>query len=90
MTLTRSWARGLRLRLPSPPTAEDIERIHYIDNVLWPEDQSICESVQLGLRSRSYNQGVLMAQRPYTGDSESVVHSFQKLTLAAIGRGDDR
>ena len=86
ISITRSRARGLRLRLPTSPTPEDIERTHYIDQILWPEDQSICESVQRGLASRSYNQGMLMAQAPYTGESESVVHLFQKLTLEAIGR----
>lgn len=87
---TRSRARGLRLRLPSPPTAEDVERINYIDKILWPEDKALCESVQHGLNSRSYDQGVLMAQAPYTGESESVVHLFQKLTLEAINRGDNQ
>ena len=84
ISLTRSRARGLRLRLPTPPTPEDLERTHYIDQILWPEDQAICESVQRGLSSRSYNQGMLMAQAPYTGDSEAVVHLFQKLTLKTI------
>ena len=85
VSLTRSKARGLRLRLPTPPTAEEIERTRYVDQILWPEDKAVCESVQCGLGSRSYNQGTLMAQRPYTGDSEAVVHLFQRLTLEALG-----
>ena len=84
ISLTRSRARGLRLRLPTSPTAEEVARNRYIDEILWPEDQTICESVQHGLASRSYDQGMLLAQPPYIGDSEAVVHLFQKLTLEAL------
>ena len=85
ISLTRSRARGLRLRLPTPPSAEELKRTRYIDQILWPEDKSICESVQKGLSSRSYNQGTLLAQSPYTGESEAVVHLFQRLTIEALG-----
>ena len=85
VSATRTCARGFRLRLPAPETPEEERRRRYMDEILWPEDKGICESVQRGMRSRSYNQGPLLAQPPHDGLSEAVVHLFQQRTLEVLG-----
>ena len=51
-SLTTTAFAGHRLAVDDRP---DQERLDYVFNILGPEDQSLCESVQRGLKSRSYN-----------------------------------
>ena len=76
--------RGLRMRTKGAESEHDRKRREYVDNTLWPEDLGICESVQRGLKSRSYDQGLLFAQPPPGGHNEAVCHLFQSLTLNAL------
>ncbi len=61
----------------------------WFDNVLGPEDVSLVESVQRGLRSKGYDQGrfICIPDRPEI--SEHAVHHFHAMVLAALGLLDD-
>ena len=76
--------RGIRMRAKGDESDHDRRRREYVDDILWPEDLGICESVQRGLKSRSYDQGTLIAQPPHGGHNEGVCHLFQRLTLEAL------
>ena len=60
-------------------------RRRYVDEVLWPEDKRICESVQRGLGSIVYKQGRYMIGPTINGPSEVVCHHLMKLNLSALG-----
>jgi hypothetical protein len=77
-------ARGDRFTTKEADSPEEAARRTYVDNVLWPEDKAICESVQRGLRSRGYEQGPLVAPEPYDGNNEIVCQLFQRLTREAL------
>jgi len=72
------------MRAKGDESDHDRRRREYVDDILWPEDLGICESVQRGLKSRSYDQGTLIAQPPHGGHNEGVCHLFQRLTLEAL------
>ena len=61
----------------------------YMNNVLFLEDRSLCESVQQGLRSQSYNQGPFMIDPDHSGISEIAVQHFHGLVHQALGNGDE-
>ena len=82
--LEHTCPRGIRMRCKGPESEHDRKRREYVDNILWPEDLGICESVQRGLRSRSYDQGLLIAQPPHGGHNEAVCHLFQRLNVEAL------
>ncbi len=60
-------------------------RTDYFNDVLGPEDVGLCESVQRGLRSRSYDQGAYMVDPARPGESEHALHHFHRLVLDALG-----
>lgn len=61
------------------------ERRNYRWNVLWPEDEALCESVNRGLKSRGYSQGRFIVD-PERGDiSEHAVHAFQTRYAEMMG-----
>jgi len=62
----------------------DSPRRHYFMDVLGPEDAALCESVQLGLQSRSYNQGKFIIDPDDSGSGEHGVHHFHRLVLEAL------
>ena len=64
-------------------------RSEYINETLGPEDVDICESVQRGLRSRSYDQGVYIVDANRMGESEHALHHFHRLVLAALTADED-
>lgn len=49
----------------------------YMWNVLWPEDESICNAVQKGLKSKGYRQGRFVMGGAAGGEGEQGVHEFQ-------------
>jgi len=53
------------------------ECLDYISNVLWPEDEGICDAVQQGLKSKGYRQGRFVMDGESGGESEQGVHEFQ-------------
>ena len=59
-------------------------RQQYFDDVLGPEDISLCESVQKGLRSQSYDQGRFIVDPDLSGIAEHAVHQFHRLVLSAL------
>lgn len=61
------------------------DAIDYQIEVLQPEDISLCESVQEGLKSSGYNQGRLMVDPDRSELSEHGVHHFQRLVAEALG-----
>lgn len=63
----------------------DPARIAYLNETLGPEDQSLCESVQQGLKSRSYDQGRFMVDPGRSGTAEHGVHQFHRLVVRALG-----
>ena len=65
----------------------DPARTRYVDEVLGPEDQRLCESVQRGLRSRSYDQGRFLCHPGERGVSEHAVHHFHRLVRDALEEG---
>lgn len=67
------------------PTAAEAESMAYLRDVLQPEDIGLCERVQKGLRSRSYNVGRLVVDAARSGISEHAVHHFQQLYHKNMG-----
>lgn len=60
-------------------------RADYVTQRLSPEDIDICESVQRGLNSRSYDQGAYMVDPQNMGESEHALHHFHRLVHSALG-----
>jgi choline monooxygenase len=84
LDLSHCRSRGHYFRLPGPDTPEEAARRDYVAKVLYPEDESICESVQLGLQSRGYRRGPFVAPDACDGASEATVRLFQRLNLGAL------
>lgn len=61
------------------------DAINYQIDVLQPEDISLCQSVQKGLKSSGYNQGRFIVDAGKTELSEHAVHHFQNLVAEALG-----
>jgi choline monooxygenase len=59
------------------------QAIAFSDEIQW-EDIEICETVQKGLKSRSYNQGRFSVKR------ENGVHHFQTLIYEFLSRSEER
>ncbi len=68
---------------------EDVQRAVYLNEILGPEDQRLCESVQQGLRSSSYNQGRFMVDPARSGTAEHGVHQFHRLVLESLAKAED-
>ncbi len=62
----------------------DADRTSYLNGILGPEDKGLCESVQMGLRSQSYNQGRFMVDGNRSGVAEHGVHQFHRLVMQAL------
>lgn len=72
--------------LPTPePSKQQRDAMAYQKDVLQPEDISLCESVQRGLKSDGYNQGRFMVDRTLSELSEHAVHHFQSMVVKALG-----
>ena len=67
------------------PTPAEQDAVHYIDDVLQPQDIRLVESVQRGMRTPAFDQGriVFDASRSGSGLSEHGVHHFHGLLLSA-------
>ena len=65
-------------------SGRDEARSEYLNAVLGPEDQGLCESVQRGLKSRSYDQGRFMTDPERSGTAEHGVHRFHRLVVDAL------
>jgi choline monooxygenase len=69
---------------------DDVEKqgFQYFNDVLGPEDVSLVEDVQVGLRSLGYHQGkfICIPDRPEI--SEHSVHHFHAMVRAALGIDD--
>lgn len=63
----------------------DKRRSAYLNDTLGPEDQGLCESVQRGLKSQSYNQGRFMVDPNHSGTAEHGLHQFHRLVMEALG-----
>lgn len=62
----------------------DQQRQNYTMDVLMPEDISLCESVQRGLKSKGYSQGPIIADSNRTGRSEHAIHHFHRLVQQSL------
>ena len=71
--------------LDADPSPQMKEAMAYQKDVLQPEDISLCESVQRGLKSHAYNQGRFIIDNPRTEQSEHAVHHFQSMVVKALG-----
>ena len=80
--MDRATFSGHRYALPGAEA--DRDRMRYMNEVLVVEDQDLCESVQRGLRSRSYNQGRFIYSPDGRGVSEHAVHHFHRLVHEAL------
>ena len=60
-------------------------RADYTTDVLMPEDVSLCESVQRGLKSKGYSQGPMIVDDDRTGRGEHAIHHFHRLVQSALG-----
>ena len=67
------------------PTKQLRDAMAYQKDVLQPEDISLCESVQRGLKSKGYNQGRFVIDDDESELSEHTVHHFQQLVVDALG-----
>ena len=73
---------GHRLALGPDP---DATRLDYLFTVLAGEDQALVESVQRGLKSRSYDRGPFVVDPQRSGTAEHAVHHFHRLVKQALG-----
>ncbi|MBS35672.1 MAG: ring-hydroxylating oxygenase subunit alpha [Thiotrichales bacterium] len=80
--LTRT--RGVSFRLPGPKTESELAREHYSSEVLWPEDLSLCESVQRGIASSAFEPGRFFVGDIADGESEIATHFFQRRVAVAL------
>ena len=80
--LERSYFGGQTL---STSGQFDQSRADYVNNVLVPEDVSLCESVQRGLKSKGYTQGPMMVDPDRSGRSEHAIHHFHRLVQKTLG-----
>ena len=78
---TTSFA-GHRYGLDADPNIE--LQLQYVNNTLGPEDVALCESVQKGLKSQSYDQGRFIVDPDLSGIAEHAVHQFHRLVLSAL------
>lgn len=62
----------------------DQARADYTAAVLMPEDISLCESVQRGLKSKGYTQGPMIVDDDRTGRGEHAIHHFHRLVQSAL------
>jgi choline monooxygenase len=69
----------------APGADTDEDRITYLCNTLAAEDQSLVESVQRGLKSRSYDRGPFVVDASLSGTGEQAVHHFHRLVKQALG-----
>ena len=69
----------------SKPSRQQQDAMSYQKEVLQPEDISLCENVQRGLKSNGYNQGRFIVDKGLTELSEHAVHHFQAMVMNAIG-----
>jgi len=65
------------------PSEEEWASIVYLRDILQPEDIELCEKVQKGMRSRSFDVGRLIVDARRSGISEHATHHFQSLVLKA-------
>ena len=72
---------GHRLALEAAP---DQARLDYLFTVLAGEDQALVESVQRGLKSRSYNPGRIVVDPELSGQAEHALHHFHRLVEQAL------
>ena len=66
--IDRATFAGHRYALPGAKA--NAEQMRYFNETLFVEDQDLCESVQRGMRSRSYNQGRFIHSADDSGVSE--------------------
>ncbi len=59
-------------------------RADYAADTLAPEDIHLCESVQRGLKSKSYDQGTFMVSPDKRGESEYALHHFHRMVQKAL------
>ncbi|MEX2649464.1 MAG: aromatic ring-hydroxylating dioxygenase subunit alpha [Alphaproteobacteria bacterium] len=81
---TRCLARGQHLRKSGAPRESDQAREDYGNNVLWPEDKAIVESVQRGLASRGYDRGRFILDPDRHDLTEFAAMFFQARIRAAL------
>lgn len=62
--------------------------IAFMNDVIGPEDASLVESVQRGMRSYGYAQGRLMVDRQRNDISEHTLHQFHANVVAALTSPD--
>ncbi|MBX2838853.1 MAG: aromatic ring-hydroxylating dioxygenase subunit alpha [Gammaproteobacteria bacterium] len=67
------------------PSKQLKDAMDYQKDVLQPEDISLCESVQRGLKSKGYNQGRFVIDSEKSELSEHAVHHFQEMVVDALG-----
>ena len=60
------------------------ERADYTADILVPEDISLCESVQRGLKSKGYSQGPMIVDPDRSGRGEHAIHHFHRLVQKAL------
>ena len=64
-------------------------RVDYTADVLSIEDINLCESVQRGLNSKSYQQGPIMVDDELSGTGEQALHHFHRLVHRALTDDSD-
>ena len=74
---------GVMLTMPGESVPK--ERLAYVRDVLWPEDEGICKSVHRGLKSLGYRQGRFVMDPDEPGLSENAVHGFQRKYAEVMG-----
>ncbi len=65
-------------------SAQQMEALKYIDEVLQKEDIDIVESVQRGMKTPAFEHGRFVCDINGSGESEHAVHHFHGLCLQAV------
>jgi choline monooxygenase len=74
--------------LDAVPNAEEAAAVAFFRDVLRPQDVALCESVQRGLHSLGYRDGRLVVDPEGSYLTESNLHRFHRLVVAALGAGE--
>ena len=84
ITPTRTRTHGFSLRAPGPKSESELARERYAAEVLWPEDVSLCESVQRGMATSGFDPGQFLVGDIPDGESEIATHFFQHRIAVAL------
>jgi phenylpropionate dioxygenase-like ring-hydroxylating dioxygenase large terminal subunit len=86
----RSVRYAINLCLREEPNEFDFAHMDTYRDVIWPQDRQAMEQQQVGVVSRGYTQGRLLADAAQSWWSEHATHHFEHLVWTALNGNDYR